>query len=232
MQSPFINDLPEVIDSGSSLYMFADDTKLFREISSTSDRDTLQCDINDMDNWSDIWQMSYHPSKCHVLRIGKRPVEDTHDLFESYKLGGLSLDVVDNEKDLGVLIEADLSFNKHVSTKVKNANRTLGLIRRSFRFLDKEMLLDLYKSLVRPLLEYANQVWSPRLVKHIDMLENVQIRAVKLIPGFDKSKARRQHERQTGSGKAKDYDRLKEYQENLTKLKLPTLAYRRLRGIL
>ena len=86
--------------------------------------------------------------------------------------------------------------------------------------------------MVRPLLEYANQVWSPRLVKHIDMLENVQIRAVKLIPGFDKSKARRQHERQTGSGKAKDYDRLKEYQENLTRQKLPTLAYRRLRGIL
>ena len=226
----FINDLPDVVDSGSSLYMFADDTKLFRAIASTSDRDTIQCDINEMNKWSDLWQMSYHPGKCHVLRLGKRPVEDLHDLYNSYELGGQTLDVVDSEKDLGVIIDASLSFEKHVSTKVKNANRILGLIRRSFRFLDKEMMVNLYKAMVRPHLEYANQVWSPRLVKHIDMIENVQIRATKLIPGLVRPKAKAKQGSHAGSDKAKVYDKVQEYQESLTKLKLPTLTYRRLRG--
>ena len=74
--------------------------------------------------------------------------------------------------------------------------------------LDKEMFLTLYKSLIRPQLEYANQVWSPRLSKHVTMLENVQRRATQLVP------------------------ELKElnYEERLRTLKLPTLAYRRLRG--
>ena len=70
------------------------------------------------------------------------------------------------------------------------------------------MLLQLYKGLVRPHLEYANQVWAPRHAKDIEQIENVQRRATKLIPGF--------------------YD-LK-YPQRLEKLKLPTLAFRRTRG--
>ena len=86
--------------------------------------------------------------------------------------------------------------------------------------------MDLHKSLVRPKPEYANQVWYPRLVKHIDILENVQIWAIKLIPGFDRSKARVKQVQNAGPDrvKAEVRDRLKEYQEDLTKLKLPTLT--------
>ena len=74
--------------------------------------------------------------------------------------------------------------------------------------LDKKMFLDLYKALVRPHLEYANPVWSPKLGRHINMLENVQDRATRLIPGL------------------KD----KPYEVRLAELKLPTLAYRRFHG--
>ena len=70
------------------------------------------------------------------------------------------------------------------------------------------MFLTLYKSLIRPQLEYANQVWSPRLAKHITMIENVQRRATKLVPELSELT----------------------YEERLKELELPTLAYRRLRG--
>ena len=70
------------------------------------------------------------------------------------------------------------------------------------------MLKTLFKTLVRPILEYAVQVWSPSSKKDITALENVQRRATKLLPGF------------------KDLT----YQERLRKLELPTLAYRRHRG--
>ena len=84
----------------------------------------------------------------------------------------------------------------------------IGIIRRSFLHLDKTMFLQLYKALVRPHLEYANQVWAPRLMKHVIMIENVQRRATKLVPGLADL----------------------EYEDRLRQLKLPTLAYRRLRG--
>ena len=84
----------------------------------------------------------------------------------------------------------------------------MGLIRRSYTYLDITCFLMLYKALVRPHLEYANQVWAPRLKKYVVALENVQRRATKQIPGF------------------KDM----EYRDRLEKLSLPTLVYRRLRG--
>ena len=207
----FINDLPEVVDEKSSLYMFADDTKLFREISSTADSDVLQTDIDCMDDWSDDWQMQYHPNKCHVMKLGKHPTE-LGDLFNRYELSGQPLDTVEYEKDLGVIMDVKLSFEKHVSEKVSTANKVLGVIRRCFTFLDANMMIMLYKAMVRPHLEYANQVWAPRLLKHVDMLENVQDRATKMIPGINKGL------------------KPKTYEARLRKLKLPTLTYRRLRG--
>ena len=84
----------------------------------------------------------------------------------------------------------------------------MGLIRQTYDHLDKDSFLLLYKALVRPHLEYANQVWAPHLKKNITGIENVQRRATKLIPGF------------------KDMF----YEERLKHLKLPTLAYRRTRG--
>ena len=69
-------------------------------------------------------------------------------------------------------------------------------------------MLQLYKALIRPHLEYANQAWAPHLVKDIEAIENVQRRATRMIPGL-KSLS---------------------YEDRFRKLNLPTLAYRRLRG--
>ena len=84
----------------------------------------------------------------------------------------------------------------------------MGIIRRTFEYLDDKCFFTVFKTLVRPHIEYANQVWSPYLIKHITALENVQRRATKLIRGY------------------KELD----CKEGLITLKLPTLSYRRLRG--
>ena len=203
----FINDMPEVVDSNALLVLFADDAKLSREIAGPADKDAEQEDIDSLQEWSKVNECSFHPDKCHVLRIGEREM-DLRDLFDSYHLGDQTLKAVHQERDLGVIIDQDLSFEPHMIAKINKANSVIGLIRRSFMHLDKEMFLTLYKSLIRPQLEYANQVWSPRLAKHITMIENVQRRATKLVPELSE---------QT-------------YEERLKELELQTLAYRRLRG--
>ena len=115
---------------------------------------------------------------------------------------------MDEEKDLGVTIDSELSFEAHMDDKINKANGILGLIRRTFTYLDKDILLTLYKALVRPHLEYANTLWKPRAKKYIKSIENVQIRATGLIPELKHLP----------------------YEERLRVLKLPTLVYRRERG--
>ena len=67
------------------------------------------------------------------------------------------------EKDLGVHIDSNLSFEEHIAAKIKKANQIMGLIRKSFTYLDKKSFKRLYTALVRPHLEYAQSVWSPHL---------------------------------------------------------------------
>ena len=86
------------------------------------------------------------------------------------------------EKDLGVIVDSGLTFSEHIATQVNKANRILGLIRRSFEWTDKDTVKTLYKSLVRPHLEYCNAVAFPRFAKDVKLLESVQRRATKLVP--------------------------------------------------
>ena len=103
---------------------------------------------------------------------------------QRYKINGQELEHVLVEKDLGVKVDAALRFEEHISEKVKKANTMVGLIRQSFSFLDCELFKKLYTTFVRPHLEYAQSVWSPHLLKQINILENVQIRATKLVDGL------------------------------------------------
>ena len=74
-----------------------------------------------------------------------------------------------------------LKFSEHISTKINNANRNLGIVFRTFTYMDKEMFLNLYKSIVRPHLEYAATVCTPLFKKDMIAVENVQRRATKLV---------------------------------------------------
>ena len=120
----------------------------------------------------------------------------------------VSLEGVNEECDLGIWFDKHLKFSTHFGHGVEKANKTLGLIRRSFVYLDCDTLKMLFTGIVRPSLEYGNVVWHPRFKKDIELLERVQQRATKLVPEL----------------------RGLSYEERLRKLDLPSLEYRRLRG--
>ena len=58
----------------------------------------------------------------------------------------------------------------------------MGIIRRSFTYLGEKMFRLLFKALVKPHLEYMQSSWCPFLKKHIEQIEHVQRRSMKLIP--------------------------------------------------
>ena len=196
----FINDLPSVITTKSKI--FADDTKMYHPILSLIDYNCMQTDLEKLSNWSQEWLLGFNSKKCKVMHFGlKNPCYQ-------YTMNGDVIETVKEEKDLGVLFTDKLSFSKYICNAAAKANRVLGLIKKSFNYITKESFLVLYKSYVRPHLEYCAQVWSPYLQKDIDVLEKVQRRATKIVPGLENLS----------------------YENRLLELKLTTLDKRRVRG--
>ncbi len=99
-------------------------------------------------------------------------------------MGGVKLESVHCIKDLGVTITSNLKFSQHCKEAACKANRTLGFIKRNFSLKNKDIILPMYISLVRPHLEYVVQIWSPHHAKDIAKLEAVQRRATKVIPSL------------------------------------------------
>ena len=75
-----------------------------------------------------------------------------------YKINDTELEHVPKENDLGIIMDGDLSFEEHISLKVKKANAIMGLIRHSFSFLDSHLFKKLCITSVRPHCEYACSV--------------------------------------------------------------------------
>ena len=196
----YINDLDENITS--KILKFADDTKVFRKVKSVEDISHLQNDLDKLIEWSEKWQMLFNYDKCHCLQIGY------HNVHREYEMGNTTLGQSEKEKDLGVIISADMKVSEQCNIAAKKGNRMLGFIRRHICNRDKSLIIPIYKAIVRPHLEYCIQAWRPHLRKDIDLIEKVQRRATKLIPEF--------------RGLA--------YEDRLKRCKLTTLETRRSRG--
>ena len=111
-------------------------------------------------------------------------------------------------KDLGIHIDDCLLFKDHIYEKINTARKMLGIVKRSFRDLDKKCFLLIYKSMIRSHLEYGSCIWNPYKIGLIDDLEKVQKQATKLVNACENL----------------------DYSERLTFFRLPTLIYRRFRG--
>ena len=200
----FINDLP--LSSITSLKIFADDTKAYVPLIDDTDHLKLQETINNLVEWSEKWLLKFNSSKCKVLHLGKNNPCLDYNIKENTSTNILEETIC--EKDLGVHIDPLLKFNDHISFIVKKARSLSGLIMRIITHKTIDIMVPLFKSLIRPVLEYGNAVWCPYKRYLIDMIENIQRHFTKRIIGM----------------KSLDYN------VRLYNLKLPSLEYRRLRG--
>ena len=152
--------------------------------------------------WTNDWQMNFNSEKCKVLHLGKNNPKHVYNMDGN----PLMEDIV--EKNLGIYVDNDLKFDTHISETVKKGNKLVGMISHYITHKSKDIMIPLYKSLIRPILEYGNVVWSPKLRKHIDLIEGVQRRYTKRIIG------------------AGDLS----YEERLELFDLPSLEHRRFRA--
>ena len=121
---------------------FADDTKLVRKIKQNGNYEHLQDDLDKLIKSSGKWQMLFNFGKC--LHAG----HGNEDVY--YRMGGRDLSTTTTEKDLGVIISADMKVSEQCAMAASKGNRNRSLIRRNKTYKEKELILPLCKTIVRP----------------------------------------------------------------------------------
>ena len=196
----YVNDLPDALNC--QIKTFADDSKLYRAVRLEADAIALQENLDSAIHWADEWQLMFNADKCKALHFGR---SNRHHV---YSLRGKPLEETAAERDLGVYMDSDLKFRKQAAAAVSKASQVMAVIRRSFQLLDRATLPVLFKTLVRPHLEYGNIVWGPFNRADQQLVERVQRRATKMVPEL----------------------RHMPYPHRLRALHMPSLYYRRRHG--
>ena len=161
----------------------------------------MQADLDFLQQWPETWLLRFNARKCKRMHMGGTN-QGTY-----YNLRGEVIPHDTEEKDLGVITE-DGKSSRQCAAAASKAMTKLRIIKRTFKHFDVKCFTMLYRTYIRPLLEFSVQAWSPHLKKDIAVLEKVQRRATKLIPSI----------------------RHMSYPERLQATKLYSLEQRRVRG--
>jgi hypothetical protein len=171
----YINDLDEGIKN--KIWKFADDTKLLGKSTEARGVEEIRDDLGRLCSWADKWQMAFNIEKCKVMHTGRR------NSGAKYEMRNKEIMEVQEEKDLGVMVCKNLKVGKQCGQVAKKGNQILGMIARAFVSRDRFIIVKLYKSLVRPHLDYCVQAWRPHLEKDVEILERVQRRMTRMVEG-------------------------------------------------
>ena len=144
----FVDDLPEGIKS--IIKLFADDVKMI-----VNPFNNLVADLQLLELWEAQWCLKFNIDKCMVMQVG--PCNPKNQ----YLFGGVPLRCVDSEKDLGVTFNTSFNFEDHVRNSIAKANGTIAWLTRSMISREPSVMLGLYKSLIKPHIEYCSQAWAP-----------------------------------------------------------------------
>jgi hypothetical protein len=200
----YINDVIAVLATeGCVCQLYADDLKLYTVLHTNASVFDLQRRLDELQAWSDAWQLKISFKKCVSLLINRLGSEPNSALT----LGKNELTRVDEVKDLGVTIDGKLKFTSHINRIVAKAFSRVNLIFKCFISKDIATLVRAFNVYVRPLLEYASCVWSPYHITDINQIEAVQRNFTKRLPGYTALS----------------------YKDRLKRLKMETLELRRLR---
>lgn len=194
----YISDLP--LEVSTNISLFADDTKLY--CNPLTQLDDFLKDVRMLEEWTSKWLLTLNESKCTVLHLGRNNPRII------YTINGTVVKSVSSQRDLGVVITEDLKWETHINCMVKKANSLVYMVKKAFSDKSISLVGKVYRSFIRPKLEYCHSIWNPYYSKDIELVERVQRRVTK-IPTEMKSVT---------------------YEERIKLYGIPTLKARRDRG--
>ena len=201
----YINDVCDVFsNTATKIKLYADDIKIYLEVSNDLDTVELQRCINSLSDWSKLWQLSLSVGKCFHIRYGLK-INNSSSL---YSVDSVALNTVTELRDLGVIMDSRLHFTTRIKSVISRCHLRANQILHCFLSNDRTLLTKAFVTYVRPILEYCSSVWNPHQITLIDKLESVQRWFTKRLVGMAKLS----------------------YDERCTQLGLERLELRRLRA--
>ena len=171
-----------ITSPGTSLCLFADDSLLYTVIRNIQDTITLQKDLLTLQAWCETNKMEFHPQKCQVIRITNK----IKPLINSYNICGVTLEIFNSVKYLGIIIDSSLSWKDQCNAVYHKACFMMSFLERNFYKCPPHIKIKCYNALVRPILEYGCVAWDPYKKYQIEQLEKINKRAARFVTGNHK----------------------------------------------
>lgn len=166
----YINHVTLTLPPGTRLF-YADDDKIYLTINRVEDCYVVQALLNSFKDWCSRNHLVLSVNKCQVISYSRKKTP----LHFPYVLSGQELERVDQVRDLGIILDDHLSFNLHYNDIICRANRQLGFVLKvTANFKDPLCLRSLYCALVRSILEFGSEIWTPYHSSGIIRMESIR----------------------------------------------------------
>ena len=178
----YINDLPDDVICDIAIY--ADDTTLYSKCDRASDlwqqlefASELESDLRDTVDWGKKWLVDFNAGKTQLVSFDRSNNNGSIDV----KMGGSILEEKSSFKMLGLTFSSKLDWGSYIISIAKTASKKIGALIRSMKFLSPEVALHLYKSTIRPCMEYCCHVWAGAPSCYLDLLDKLQKRICRIV---------------------------------------------------
>ena len=142
-----------------------------------ADLDSINVDLAIIHSWPGEQSIRLNLTKVKWMAISRKVTPPTPAII----VGGESIERVDSFRLLGVHVATDLSWSQHITSVCARAKKLTGFIYCSFRLAGLVCLTHLYKTLIRPVLDYSSSIWDPSQTCHKTALEKTQSFAARVV---------------------------------------------------
>ena len=174
----YINDLSTVANACTSV-LFADDTNVFITGKDVNELCTkLNNDLQIIREWLNCNKLSLNIKKTHyMIFTSKNKYVNDLDL----KISDTQIERVYSTKFLGVHIDSQLSWKKHIEYTCSKLSKCTGILLKARKKLPKSALISLYYSFAYPYFIYCNHVWGNTYPSNLEKVVLIQKKLVRII---------------------------------------------------
>ena len=174
----YVNDIMDAVDV--NIRMYADDTCIYASgKNETEIADKLNNALSNINNWANRWLVTFNPNKTESVCFSRKRSNNKPPLL----MNNTPIKDVKEHKHLGVVLQSNAKWKTQVESIITKCQKRLNILA-SLKFKFKRSTLEtLYKSFIRPCMEYGNDIWCNCTIEQKRELEGLQLKAARIVTG-------------------------------------------------